>query len=91
MLFVCFKMETKTVHWHFSEPSHQNDPVEGFQPIQNDAVHFLDITNEGLIPGLSPNKKANDLWASIDQQIQDDWIHSDEKNEFDVNISYLKL
>lgn len=53
---------------NFSEPSYLNDPVGGYQPIQNDAVHFLDITNRGLIPGLSPNTKANDFWTRINQQ-----------------------
>lgn len=53
---------------HFSLPSYQNDPVEGFLPIQNDKIHYLDITNDGLTIGLEPYEKAIEFWNSIEQR-----------------------
>lgn len=53
----------------FSEPSHQNDPIEGFQPIEEGKINFLDIINDGLYPGLDPNREANHFWADIEENI----------------------
>lgn len=50
------------------EPSHQNDPVTGFQPVQNDAIHYLDINNDGLTTGLRPHQKAIDFWTKIEKK-----------------------
>ncbi|XP_055310975.1 juvenile hormone esterase-like [Sitodiplosis mosellana] len=52
----------------YGKPTHQNDPLGGFQPVNNDEVHYLDITNGGLTTGVGPNQKAFELWASIEQR-----------------------
>lgn len=52
-----------------SEPTHNNDLVDGCLPIQNDRVHYLDVTNDGLKVGVNPNHEANELWDQIEQQI----------------------
>lgn len=65
---VCFRSTgySPLFHYHFSKPTHEDDPVSGFQPIENGTIHFLDINNEGLIPGLDPNKYVRHLWARIE-------------------------
>lgn len=57
--------------YHFqsnSKPTHQNDPVSEFWPVKKDEVHYLDVTNRGLLTGIAPNKDAFELWASIEQR-----------------------
>lgn len=53
----------------FSELTHGDDPIDSIQPIENGVIHFLDVTNKGLILGQAPNQKANDLWARISQRV----------------------
>lgn len=45
-------------------PTPNNEPIT-FEPIQKDLVHFVDITNEGLIPALGPHKKFMDFWTDL--------------------------
>lgn len=56
----------------YSEPSYQNDPIDGFKPIQmNDidgAIHFLDINNDGLKIGLRPHEKVINFWTNIEKR-----------------------
>ncbi|XP_055303123.1 carboxylic ester hydrolase-like [Sitodiplosis mosellana] len=52
----------------YGEPSHKSDPIDGVQPVRNDEVHFIDIMNEGIKTGLSPNQKVIDFWVSIEQR-----------------------
>lgn len=42
----------------------------GFQPIQNVEINFMDITNEGLKPGISPNARAMKFWSNIDKRLR---------------------
>lgn len=49
-------------------PSHQNDPVEGFLPIQNDSVNYLAVTNDGLMPASNPHQKVIDFWKDIERR-----------------------
>lgn len=58
------------VYTFYSDPTHNDDPVAGFYPIQNDKIHFLDITNDGPKPGVNPNEKSYELWANIERQIR---------------------
>lgn len=41
-------------------------------------MNYLDVTNDGLIPGVNLNQEANALWSSIEQRVHDilgdDWI-----------------
>lgn len=53
-----------------SEPVHNGDPIPEFQPIQDDQVHFLDVTNEGPKAGVNPNQEANELWTRIEKIFQ---------------------
>lgn len=52
-----------------SDPTHDGNPVDGFLPIQDDRVHFVDVTNDGLKPGINPNQAANEMWTQIEQQV----------------------
>lgn len=52
----------------YSTPTYQNDPASGFEAVENDEVHYLDITNHGFTTGIGPNQKAFDFWASIEQR-----------------------
>lgn len=54
---------------YFSELAHEGEPIDSIHPIEHDVIHFLDITNNGLVTGLAPNQKANDLWARISQRV----------------------
>lgn len=45
-------------------------PSLGFKPIQNGEINFLNITNNGLKPGLNPNGKAMDFWMNIEERMQ---------------------
>lgn len=42
----------------------------GFQPVQNDEINFLDVTNKGFEPGMNPNQASNQLWKDLEQRIQ---------------------
>lgn len=52
-----------------SNPVHNGEPVKEFLPIQGNKVHFLDVTEDGLKPGLNPNRAANEMWARIEEQV----------------------
>ncbi|KAJ6641664.1 Esterase B1, partial [Pseudolycoriella hygida] len=45
-------------------PTPNAEPIE-LKPLENDLVHFIDITNQGLIAALGPNKKFLDFWSDI--------------------------
>lgn len=66
------EMSSFILKWElfFSEPTHCDEPVAGFLPIQNDQVHFLDVNSDGLIPGINPNQKAMELWSRIEQRFK---------------------
>lgn len=54
------------IFWsHFSSPIYQSDPADEFLPIRKQKVNYLDITNEGLIPGVAPKKQAISFWQRI--------------------------
>lgn len=59
-----YKLET-----FYREPTRDGIPVSGFLPIQGDKINFLDITNDGLKPGVNPNPEAYELWANIERKI----------------------
>lgn len=40
-----------------------------FKPVQNGEINFLDITNNGFIPGLNPNVEAIQFWANIEKRL----------------------
>ncbi|XP_031624710.1 esterase B1-like isoform X2 [Contarinia nasturtii] len=61
----------------YSEISYQDDPINGFQPVKDSFIHFLDIRNDGLKTGRSPNKESFDFLASIEEKaykLSDDLI-----------------
>lgn len=41
----------------------------GFLPIENETVNFLDVKNDGLVPGANPNHKAHQFWSRIEQKL----------------------
>lgn len=53
----------------YNEPTHMNEPVEQFLPVQGEQVHFIDLTNDGLKQGINPNKDRNEFWAEIEQKL----------------------
>lgn len=40
-------------------------PLEGYKPISNDEINFLDITNDGLMLGQSPNLRSSTLLDDV--------------------------
>ncbi|XP_031635044.1 uncharacterized protein LOC116348265 [Contarinia nasturtii] len=52
----------------YGTPTYQNEPIEGFQSVQQDKVFFLDINNLGLTIGRRPNQIAFDFWESIEKR-----------------------
>lgn len=60
-----------TCTYIFSDPVVDGIPVDGFNPVRNDQVNYLDLTNGGVKFGVDPNGEANKLWASIEQQIHE--------------------
>lgn len=55
---------------YFSNPINNNDPIEEFKPIENNIIHFLDISNDGLTTGMGPHKKSMDFWQNIHQKYE---------------------
>lgn len=54
-----------------SVPSYQNDPIDGFRPIQHnnaDGFHFVDVNNNGLAIGVKPNEKVITFWTNIEHR-----------------------
>lgn len=41
--------------WLNRSPTFNGDPIEGFEPVHEKALKFLDVTNDGLALGESPN------------------------------------
>lgn len=76
------------------------NPIPEFQPIQGDQVHFLDITSDGLKPGVNPNQEAYALWARIEKIFETpetDAIKSTreelwtKRNEFEIFLVIFNL
>lgn len=64
------EMITEHVGWNnFRTPNPNNE--NGFLPIESEKMNFLDVTNDGLVPGVNPNRKAIELWARIEQQVHE--------------------
>ncbi|XP_055301656.1 esterase B1-like [Sitodiplosis mosellana] len=55
----------------YGEPTYQQEPIAGFLPIDDDQVNFLDVTNDGLMPGVNPNQKAMEFWAHVEREVQE--------------------
>lgn len=55
----------------------------GLKPIQNVEINFLDITNEGLRPEMSPNARAMEFWSNIDKRVRKyvGWRRETDHNE----------
>lgn len=51
-------------------PTIDGCPVKGYQPVRDCKINFLDITNDALIPGLSPKRDAIRFWNRILQSAQ---------------------
>lgn len=60
-----------------SEPSHENDLVEGLQSIQEDHVHFITFDNDGLKPSLNPHQDVIDFWTRLEEQASEFSAQSD--------------
>lgn len=39
-------------------PTTKGMPLKGYKPIRGDEINFLDVTNDGLMLGQSPNKRS---------------------------------
>lgn len=52
----------------FSEPLNQNDTAREFQPVHNEKVHYLHISNDGLKTDGQPRREAIQLWRKIEQK-----------------------
>lgn len=52
----------------FREPTHENDLIDGFQPVNDKEINFLDITNDGLKVGVNPRQSAMELWSQLVKQ-----------------------
>lgn len=50
---------------------HDDDPISGFLPVQNDRLNFLDVTNDGLKLGVNPNQRVDGFWTQIEQKIKE--------------------
>lgn len=52
----------------FSNPTYQNDPIAGFEPVENCEIPFLTKTNDGLSIGINPRQRTINFWNYIKQQ-----------------------
>lgn len=68
----------------FSEPTHNDDLVAGFLPIEGGVVNFLDLNNVEMLPGVDPNRKAMDFWAHIEQEARD--MNNTDRNIFHEDL-----
>lgn len=55
-------------HFSYSTPSKECDGIVGVQPTQNIKIPFIDITNEGLLTGLTLNQNATNFWTNMEQR-----------------------
>ncbi|XP_055312466.1 acetylcholinesterase-like [Sitodiplosis mosellana] len=62
------KLFSNFVKW--GNPTHNDDPIAGFLPIQGDTINYINISNDGLKLGVSPNAKTNEFWANIDRLVK---------------------
>lgn len=71
---VCHEIKCKKciilLQFSTSKPNYKGDPIDGFQPVHNDEIHFLDINNEGVIISSRPNKEAFDFWARLEEEAE---------------------
>lgn len=63
-----FRMYYRLNDLNFREPTHQNDLIENFQPVNSNENQFLDIANEGLKIVINPKQSAMELWTQLAKQ-----------------------
>lgn len=54
----------------FRRPTVDGHPTKGYHPVCGRQVNFLDITNDAMIPGVSPKKETNRFWNRIIQKAE---------------------
>lgn len=67
----------------YSEPTYQNDPIDGFLPVADDHAHFLTIDNDGLTPGVNLRQKYVNFWNEIKRKAME-WSNDVQQNEIDA-------
>lgn len=68
LVFVLFDITSFQLIMHYSEPTHNGDPVVEVVTVQGNQVHFIDVNNAGLTAG-TLNQTAYELWSRIEQQV----------------------
>ncbi|XP_031637146.1 venom carboxylesterase-6-like [Contarinia nasturtii] len=52
-------------------PTVNGSPIRGYKPVQGHRINFLDITNNAMIPGVSPKKENVAFWHRILQDAEE--------------------
>ncbi|XP_031621135.1 uncharacterized protein LOC116339416 [Contarinia nasturtii] len=54
----------------YGNPTHNNEPIENFDPIDGNEIKLLDITNDGLQIKQEPRKNAMEFWEKLEEKAQ---------------------
>lgn len=49
----------------FRKPTISGSLLADYKPIRENEVNFLDVTNDGLVIGISPNRRSNRFLSKI--------------------------
>lgn len=53
------------IYFTYSHPTVDDEPVSGYEPIENHKIHYVRITNDGLFMDLSPKNESTAFWERI--------------------------
>lgn len=54
----------------FRVPKIESAHLLDFPMVKNDAVAFVDITNDGPMTGFNPNARAFQFWREIEKEVE---------------------
>lgn len=64
-MYIVHCITKNEIFHHFSRPTINGMPVEGYKPVRRRKINFLDVTNDALIIGQAPKNNAVHFWKRI--------------------------
>lgn len=62
-----FQIKQYSLFQFSSEPTPDGYPIPELPPVQKHQVHYFEVTEDGLKPGVNPDKERIELWTEIDE------------------------
>lgn len=53
---------------HFRDPTHKDDLIADYHPIQNNEIMMIDINNNGLTVIGDPRKESMEFWTNLEKR-----------------------